>query len=163
MNGLGIKNYKTLGLGEMAIARTGSLKIMALGSCVAVIAIVKRHSLVGMAHVVLPDSQIDPEKSKTTPGFFADQAIHTLLVMLKEAGVDNQRDIAIKLVGGAKVMLSSRDIGKRNVLACRKALWQRRMAAIAEDVGSNLPRTVSVIAESGKVMIRSSSKGKWEI
>ncbi len=156
-----------LGLGELAISREpGSiLKAMALGSCVAVVAVAPRYRAVGMIHVVLPDSKIDAEKGTIQPGYFADTGIPALLAQFRSAGVLNMRDLVIKLAGGAKVMAGNAtfDIGKRNILACRKALWQNKMAPLGEDVGSNFSRTVWVAVDTGRVFVDSPGKGRWEL
>jgi len=141
----------------------GILKIIALGSCVAVIAVARRYRTIGMVHTVVPDSNSDPRKSRITPGYYADTAIPTLLRMLRASGVFNPRDIVIKLVGGSRTLVCHQDIGKRNILACRKALWQNKMAALAEDVGANHPRTVHVYAATGRVVIQSPGRGEWEL
>ena len=54
------------------------------------------------------------------------------------------------------------DIGKRNVLAVKKFLWQNQLGTIAEEVGGSVSRTVSFSVADGKVLV--SSKGKsWEL
>ena len=141
----------------------GILKIMALGSCVAVIAIARRYRTVAMVHTVVPNSMSDPRRSKITPGYYADTAIPTLLELLRSSGVFNRRDIVMKLVGGSKTMVCHQDMGRRNILACRKSLWHHKMAPLAEDVGANHPRTVHVHAWTGRVLIQSPGRGEWEL
>ena len=141
------------------------IKTMALGSCVGVIAVAPRYRAVGMVHVVLPDSKIDLQKATDIPGYFADTGIPTLLEDFKQYGVRSYHDLVIKLTGGASVMDTNKtfDIGKRNVLACRKILWRNRMAAIAEDVGGTFSRTVWVEVDTGRVFVESPGRGRWEL
>jgi len=165
---LNAKNHQLLiGLGGLEVTkRPGDvLKTLALGSCVSVIMIAPKLRAVGMAHIVLPDSGIDPERAETTPGYFADTGIAALLARFRAMNVLSTRDLIVKLTGGASVMDSNRafDIGKRNVLSCRKSLWQNRMAAISEDVGGNFSRTVWVEVDTGRAYITSPGRGRWEL
>lgn len=156
-----------VGLGDVeASAQPGKIiKTLALGSCVSVVAIAPKRRAVGMVHVVLPDSSIDTQKAGQKPGYFADTGIPALLESFARLNVSNPRELVVKLVGGANVMDPNNtfNIGKRNVLICRKVLWKHRLAAIAEDVGGTLSRTVWVEVDSGRVFIQSPGRGKWEI
>jgi chemotaxis protein CheD len=63
-------------------------------------------------------------------------------------------------VGGANILDTNRNfyIGKRNVLAIKKHLWKYHLGAIAEDVGADLSRTVSVQVKDGKVLVLTNRK-----
>jgi len=67
----------------------------------------------------------------------------------------NLRKVIVKMTGGANVMDKNNtfNIGKRNALALKKALWQKRMGAVAEDVGGTISRTVTINVDDGKVVI----------
>ena len=71
----------------------------------------------------------------------------------------------VKLVGGANVADPNNtfNIGKRNVLAIKKILWQCRMGAVAEDVGKNYGRSVAVAVDTGRVVVTSPGRGDWQI
>ena len=71
----------------------------------------------------------------------------------------------MKLVGGACVMDPNNtfNIGKRNLVAIKNALWSLGMGAVAEDTGSNISRTVDVDVDRGRVTIYSSGKENWTI
>lgn len=145
-----------LGLGEYDVINQTDdlLKTYALGSCVAVILIDLRCGVAGMVHVVLPDSSLDPKKGITNPGHFADTAIPVLIKLMRQKG--SVARIQVKLVGGASTIIGkdSFQIGKRNILSVKKHLWKHRMGAIAEEVGGDLSRTVSVDTK-GQVIISS--------
>jgi chemotaxis protein CheD len=55
------------------------------------------------------------------------------------------------------------NIGKRNVLAIKKLLWKYKLGAIAEDVGKDYSRTVSVNIQTGEVLVSSPGKGEWKL
>ncbi len=158
---------KIIGIGEIGYSNGAgdTIKTMGLGSCIAVIFYAPKLNLVGMAHVALPDSTIASDRAKKLPGYFADTAIPLLVKKFKAAGVTKRSELVIKLAGGASIMDPNGvfNIGKRNILAIRKILWQNRLGAIAEDVGKNFSRTVWTEAATGKVFISSPRKGVYEL
>lgn len=157
-----------LGIGDLDATKTpgDSIKTLGLGSCVAVIILDPSTHCIAMDHVALPESSTSPERALQKPGHFADTGIPALLERMKIVGADpNPRNKIVKLVGGANVMdpKNTFNIGKRNVLAIKKVLWQLGMGAIAEDIGGSISRTVTVDVDSGRVRITSPAKEGWEI
>ncbi|MDQ3231766.1 MAG: chemotaxis protein CheD [Pseudobdellovibrionaceae bacterium] len=157
-----------LGVGNLDGTRTpgARLKTMALGSCVALIMMDPLTKAIGMAHVALPESSTDAVKALAMPGYFADTAVTALLARMARLGCDPRgQGFIVKLVGGSNIMDGEGlfNIGKRNVLALKKCLWQSRLAPMAEDVGGDHSRTVEVHQESGHIVITCPSKGVWEI
>lgn len=157
-----------VGVGELAASKTPGVEIvtMALGSCVAVVMLDPVKKAVGMVHVALPDSSIDRVKALTLPGYFADTGIPALLMKMSELGSDSRgQGFIIKLIGGANIVDNSGvfNIGKRNLLACKKVLFQLKLAAVAEDCGGEISRTVRVNKDQGKVFINCPAVGTWEI
>lgn len=157
-----------VGIGEVGISsKPGDIvKTMALGSCVGVIFLAPQKNAVGLAHVALPDSKIGESKAAKLPGYFADIAVPYLIREFKTRfEVRRSSELIIKLAGGGSIMdpNGTFNIGKRNVLAIRKLLWQRRLGAISEDVGKNFSRTVWVEVDTGKCFISSPGRGIWEL
>lgn len=156
-----------VGIGELAASKNTAdlVKTMALGSCVAVIMLDPVNRSVGLLHVALPDSSINEKKKKEKPGMFADTGIPLMLKEMSKKGYQNGGKMIVKLVGGATIMdpNSTFNIGKRNILAVRKTLWKYRLGAIAEDVGENFSRTVSINVSNGKVIISSPGRGEWKL
>lgn len=150
-----------VGIGEYKVSSNPSdiIKTFALGSCVAVILYDKVRKIAGLLHVALPDSTVDKPKSLVLPGFFADTGLPLLVREFVQLG-SNRNQSWIKLVGGATVMDPNGvfDIGKRNILAIRKILWKNNLGAIAEDVGGDYSRTVSVTVDTGEIKISSKDK-----
>lgn len=147
-----------VGIGGMAASNTPGeiIKTMALGSCVGVIMLEPKSRTVGMVHIALPESKIDPERAGKCPGHFADTAIPALLKEMSAiSGITKPRGFVVKIAGGASVMDPNNtfNIGKRNTLAVRKALWKKGLAAVAEDVGGTESRTVYVGVDDGRVNI----------
>ncbi len=157
-----------IGVGELKATKVAgaTLKTMALGSCIAVLMLDPVHKAVGMAHVALPDSSIERVKALSLPGYFADTAIPALMMQMASLGCDARgQGFIVKLVGGASILDTNGvfNIGKRNLLSCRKLLWQLKLPVLAEDTGGEISRTVEIAQESGKIMISCPSKGVWEL
>jgi chemotaxis protein CheD len=157
-----------LGIGDFGASSTpgSSVKTFALGSCVAVVILDPKNRVVGMVHIALPDSSINEAKGRERPGYFADLGVPLLLKeMARHGSPANGRGLTVKLVGGASIMdhNDTFNIGKRNVLAIKKILWSFSMGAVAEDVGGNHSRTVSVAVNTGKVVVTCPGRGQWEV
>ncbi|MCX6640565.1 MAG: chemotaxis protein CheD [bacterium] len=155
-----------VGVGELAASRSPGdvVKILALGSCVGVIMLAPQQKIVGLLHVALPDSSINAKRGIEKPGTFADTGIPQLLNELKKMG-HLRGKLTVKLAGGASIMDPNNtfNIGKRNILAIKKILWKFGLGAIAEDLGGNYCRTLSVDVDSGLVTISSPGRGTWPL
>ena len=55
------------------------------------------------------------------------------------------------------------NIGKRNCLALRKALWKFGLVAHAEDIGGTMVRTVRFEVGSGRVWLQSPGSRQWQM
>lgn len=157
-----------VGVGEIAatVTRGDSVRAIALGSCIALIILDPSSRCVSMAHVALPDSAIAPDRVHDSPGRFADTAVPALLeAVARTARIVDPRGLIVKLAGGAHVIAggASFDIGRRNAIALKRHLWTRRMGAIAEELGGNISRTVTVDVAEGRVRISSPGRADWEI
>ncbi|OHD18394.1 MAG: chemotaxis protein CheD [Spirochaetes bacterium GWD1_27_9] len=155
----------TVGIGEYKISNNESdiIKTYALGSCVALMIYDKINKVAGMIHIALPESSVNLDKARALPGYFADTGIPILIEEMKKFG-SVKKNIWIKIAGGAKVMdpNSVFDIGKRNILAIKKILWNRNLGPIAEDVGGDFSRTVSLLVDTGEVILSSGNRS-WNI
>jgi len=157
-----------LGVGDFGASGTpgDDVKTFALGSCVSVILLDPKTRTVGMAHVALPDSSINKAKATEKPGYFADTAIPALLELMSKHGCDKRgKGMVVKLCGGANVMDTNDtfQIGKRNALAIKKVLWSFGMGAVAEDLGGNFSRTVSISVSAGQITLSSPGKPNWQL
>ncbi len=158
----------TLGIGDYGASRdpAASIKTYALGSCIAVVLLDPATRTVGMIHFALPDSSINGKKAQDKPGYFADSGIPLLIQeMSRVSGNANISRWVAKLAGGAAVMKceDNFNIGKRNILAAKKILWEKGIRPIAEDVGGNYSRTVVVPVGTGEVIVSCPGRGQWKI
>ena len=157
-----------LGIGDLGASNTPGtlLKTFALGSCVGLVLLDPKTRTVGMAHIALPESRINPQKAKERPGYFADTAIPLLLKEMARHGAPPQgRGLIVKLAGGASIMDPNEtfNIGKRNLLAIKRILWAHGLGAVAEDVGGNFSRTLSVGVDTGEIIISCPGRGQWTL
>lgn len=157
-----------LGVGDYGATAKAedTIRTYALGSCVGLVFLVPKSKIVGMIHIALPDSSINSTKARTSPGYFADTGIPMLLKDMQKWGYrDHGSGLIVKMAGGANILdpNDTFSIGKRNVLAIKKILWELSMGVMAEDIGGTFSRTISVEAASGRIVISCPGRGKWEI
>lgn len=154
-----------LGVGDLAASNSSGtvLKTFALGSCVAVILMDATTRTIGMAHVALPESSINREKSERLPGYFADSGIQELVNQMKLNGVSNLGKIVVKLAGGAQIMDPNNtfNIGRRNALAVKQHLAEYGLGLLVEDLGDNYSRTVTAYIDSGVIQLSSPGRPDW--
>ncbi|HEY8462789.1 MAG TPA: chemotaxis protein CheD [Bacillota bacterium] len=142
-----------LKIGDYAISNQidDIIKTYALGSCVAVTIYSERRKVLAMAHIALPDSQINPRKSKSNPTYFADTAIPFLLDKVYFEYGCVKEELTVRLFGGAKPTRKTDtfNVGERNIMAVKKVLTECRLDWIAEEVGGAFGRTVAVAVATG--------------
>ncbi|MFM1919313.1 MAG: hypothetical protein RLZZ303_947 [Candidatus Hydrogenedentota bacterium] len=139
-------------MGQMRIA-SGGLELLgtrALGSCIAVALRDGGGRASGLAHCMLPLSQIDAASATVEPCTFTDSGIAALRDALLTEGAA-PAGIKALLVGGACLLgdASTPPMGKRNVQVARMLLEQFEIEVIGEAVGGTLPRSLWFNAATG--------------
>jgi chemotaxis protein CheD len=144
----------------MADLNTGSspdrLKTLGLGSCVGVTLYDPLTKTGGMAHVMLPSSDIS-RGTEVKVAKYANTAIPELIRLLVNSGV-HPRNLIAKLAGGAQMFIfkGGQDqlrIGPRNVEACKELLLAYSIPLISEETGGSIGRTIELDTETGKLHI----------
>jgi len=155
-----------IGVGDGGVSRDRETTLItyALGSCVALMLHDPVAHVAGMVHYMLPESPESLQGSRPRPYKFADTAIPCLLQAALAQGADKRR-LIVFAAGGAQVMNDNSifNVGKRNCLALRKALWKFGLVAHAEDIGGTVVRTVRMEVESGRVWLQAPSGDRWEM
>lgn len=135
-----------------------------LGSCVAVALHDPVSRIAGLAHVLLPSAGFGPPSIH--PAKYADTGVALLAEEMRRLGASQNRMVA-RLAGGARMfaaLLSSGiNMGQRNIDATRKALYKLGIPVVAEDVGGEYGRSVSVVASTGAMTVRSLVGGDREL
>lgn len=156
-----------VGMADLNIACGGAvLRTTGLGSCVGLTLYDASLKLGGMAHIMLPSSEIARE-GQLNIAKYADTAVPELLRLMKNKGAVVSRLVA-KLAGGAQMFAfagggDSMRIGPRNVEATKLVLQQLGILLLAEDTGGNYGRTVELDSRNGVYSIRSVQFGVKEI
>jgi chemotaxis protein CheD len=136
----------------------------ALGSCIAVAIYDPVVKVGGLLHFMLPDSSLDAEKAKLTPGMFADTGVRLLFRSCYSLGAEKKR-IITKVAGGASILDNTNyfRIGEKNIMALRKIFWKNDVFIDREDTGKNYNRTVRLEISTGSVFVKSSEGFKCEL
>lgn len=145
-------------LGSMAVSGSPDDVLVAhsLGSCLGVTFYDPALRMGGMAHCMLPLSQIDEEKARQTPGLFVDLGVPALLGEMLRRGCRKQ-DLIARVAGAAQMMDRANffRIGERNHAVFRKIMWKNGMFIRAEDVGGTQARTLRLEVATGRVVVQS--------
>ncbi|QWU14155.1 chemotaxis protein CheD [Paenibacillus sophorae] len=142
------------------------IRTTGLGSCVGLTLYDPEKKLGGMAHVMLPSSEIARE-GKLNIAKFADTAIPELLSRLLNLGAIRNRIVA-KMAGGSQMFAfaggnDTMRIGPRNVESCKRILENLNIPLLAEDTGGSYGRTIEIACSTGLLYIRSVQKGIKEL
>ncbi len=138
---------------------------LGLGSCVGIALYDPTKKVAGLAHVMLPSSQLARNNSNIAK--FADTAIIKLIDDMVAVGAVKSKLVA-KLAGGAQ-MFSFNDtsemlrIGARNVAASKEILYMQKIPIVSEDTGGNYGRTIEIHSENGKLLVKTIGHGLKEI
>jgi len=148
-----------VGISDLKVSNNpaDSMVTYALGSCIAVAVYDPAVKVGGLLHYMLPDSTLDAEKARETPGMFADTGIPLLFKSCYSLGADKKR-MVVKVAGGASILDESNffRIGQKNIMAMRKLFWSNNVLIDAEDTGKNCNRTVKLDLATGKVFVKRS-------
>jgi len=150
-----------VGIGEGKVTDNNDMTLVtySLGSCVAVACLDPVARVGGMVHCMLPTGTADPGRALKRPGMYVDTGVARLLDMLTAMGAMRRR-LAITAAGGAEVIMDRGlfDIGRRNVLALRKALWSHQCFMTAGDLGGRSPRTFRLEMATGRATVVSGGR-----
>ncbi|AGA58200.1 MAG: chemotaxis protein CheD [Thermobacillus sp.] len=155
-----------VGMADWKIASSGDvLKTTGLGSCVGLTLYDGAAKIAGMAHIMLPSSEIAREE-QFNRAKYADTALPDMLQAMIAAGASRRRLVA-KLAGGAQMFaFAGQDtmrIGPRNVETCKMMLESLDIPLVAEDTGANYGRTIELDSTTGVLTIRSIQYGTKEL
>lgn len=156
-----------VGMAELdTITGQGLIRTTGLGSCVGVTLLDPYRKIAGLAHVMLPSSDIAREGTLNIAKY-ADTALPELVQRLSDLGATKSKLVA-KMAGGAQMFTfggkgDSMRIGPRNVDSCKLMLSKLNIPLIGEDTGGNYGRTIELDIESGILFIRSIQKEVKEL
>lgn len=147
-------------VGECHVSNDADVALIAygIGSCIALAIHDPVAGVGGLLHFMLPDSALDPKKAGVNPYLFPDTGIPLMLRMARLAGADKSR-LSVTAAGGAQMLDGGTtfNIGPRNILALKKALWKAGILLSAEHLGGTVSRTVRLEIRSGRVQLEQAS------
>jgi chemotaxis protein CheD len=161
------QNVIKVGMADLNIAMDGAiLKTTGLGSCVGLTLFDPIRKIAGMAHVMLPSSDIARETTINLAKY-SDTAIPELLDRMLAQGARIER-MKAKMAGGAQMFAMSGHsdtmrIGPRNVESCTAMLHRFKIPILSQDTGGSVGRTIEIDSNSGILSIRSVQFGIKEI
>lgn len=153
--------YK-VGMADAKVAKDGdSLRTLGLGSCVGITLYDDILKIGGMAHIMLPVSNVDKEVNLAK---FADTGVPYLLEMVLGMGAARAR-LKAKMAGGAQMFANAHGlevirVGPRNIEAVQEMLEKLHIPIIASAVGGNFGRTIELDCQTGKLGIRTAQYGE---
>ncbi|WP_410769233.1 chemotaxis protein CheD [Fontibacillus sp. BL9] len=156
-----------VGMADLNVIRgQGLIRTTGLGSCVGVTLFDPLLKMAGLAHVMLPSSEIAREGALNIAKY-ADTALPELVRKLTALGASQSRLVA-KMAGGSQMFTfagtgDSMRIGPRNAESCKAMLSELGIPLLAEDTGGNYGRTIELDCETGILFIRSVQMGIKEL
>ncbi|MEX2462228.1 MAG: chemotaxis protein CheD [Paenibacillaceae bacterium] len=160
-------NFIKVAMADLKVVySTGILKTTGLGSCVGVTLYDAKARVAGMAHIMLPSSDIAKEGTLNIAKY-ADTAILDMIEKMKALGANVTR-LEAKMAGGAQMFAFANQsdtmrIGPRNAESCKEMLVKFAIPLKAEDTGGSYGRTIEFNCETGMLLIRSVQHGIKEI
>jgi chemotaxis protein CheD len=152
---------KKIGIGELDVAiPPDKIITIGLGSCIGIAIYDSVNKIVGLSHIMLPDSTGFTNQSNLMK--FANMAIPVLVDKMLKMGAQ-KRNMKSKIAGGACMFNfadkpSSLDIGKRNTIAVKDILNGLNIPILSEDTGGSSGRTMIIESETCRVLIKTVGK-----
>ncbi len=156
-----------IGVGDVAVSNNAqvTLSTYALGSCVGVVVYDPGARAGGLLHLMLPESQISPEKAQAQPAMFADTGLPLLFRSMVGLRAERSR-LRLFVAGGASVLTGpdSFKIGERNVRATMDYLARQGLAVRRSDVGGTVNRTLHLEVGSGTLALKTpTANDSWSL
>lgn len=150
----------TVGVGDLAVSNQKGYEIVthSLGSCIGVLVHDPAAGVGGLLHLMLPESNLNPERAQQQPAVFADTGLPMLFKSAYNLGAKKGR-MRVVVVGGSQLLDQSGrfNIGQRNYAAVRKIFWRNNVLIDVEDVGGQVNRTVGLEVGTGRIWLKVNS------
>lgn len=148
----------SVGIGEYVItdANDECITTHALGSCVAFIIHCAKTRCTAMAHIVLPQQDVNHKRLISKEAYFADDIVPKLVNFFTNRPYCKHEHLKIMIVGGA-VSSHATDVfkvGERNVHKIKTILDGYGLDYDATEVLGRFSRSVEIQIASGEVMIK---------
>jgi len=141
-------------IGEVRVAKNGETLKAILGSCVGVGFLWRAQSMYGLAHCLLPEA---PTRSFEINGRFVDQAIASLVAMMKIREAEREEIEAVLAGGGNMTSPTHSDteklVGTNNSRVAERELKRLGIRILHRDLGGDVGRKISIDGRDGSFHI----------
>lgn len=147
-----------IGIGEYKISSEPAdvLKTFSLGTCVGLVVYSNANRVMGMAHVALPNSDINQMDAADSPARYADKAVDLLVDEMKFRYGCKPSDMKVAVIGGFESRMSDQlKIGERNLEMVKHRLKSLGLRYNDNETGGAVSRTVAAAVRSGEIEITS--------
>ncbi len=131
------------------------ITIYGLGSCIALILYDRVNNIYGMSHILLPSQRgLKKEKISDFPHKYADTSARALFNDLLSLGAV-EGEIRAIIAGGADIFQNySFEIGKDNITAIKKELFNLGISIEKENLGGNKGRSVIFETQNYSLLVK---------
>lgn len=162
-----MENSYHVGMADLiVVSAPAKLITLGLGSCIGLVIFDPVAKIVGMAHIMLPESR--GAKASEKVGKFADTAVPAVIDEMIKKGASKTR-MKAKIAGGAQ-MFALPDaptdflaVGSRNVKETTTMLTKAGVPLVASDTGGNKGRTIEFSTTTWMLTIKTLGQGKTDI
>lgn len=159
-------NEIVVGIADLKVSNNPEevLITYALGSCVCMAVYDPMVKVGGLLHFMLPDSSLDREKAKATPGLFADTGIPFLFQSCYAYGA-RKKGMIVKVAGGAQILddTSYFRMGQKNITAMRRVLWRNSVLIDGDSTGQHFNRSMQLDISNGRCILKCSDRAARDL
>jgi chemotaxis protein CheD len=152
----GQARLRVVGTGQFAVSTDpdDTLITYGLGGALGITAYDRVARVGGLVHALTPVTALHVDEAQRWPSRFVETGVSRMLDAMYARGARKDR-VEIRAAGGARTPGPDEcfAIGRRNVVALKKVLWQRGMLIRTHDVGGPVTRTLSLCIEDGRVEV----------
>ncbi len=150
----------TLNIGDLRVTKNEAVTFtcLGLGSCIGLFLQDRTTGIAGGAHILLPEST-SPDTSKF---YCVKRAVDELIHQFKING-STATTLRAKITGGANVIATSCQTGKRNTANVLHELLKHRVYIAAMDVGGETSRSAKFNCQTGTLTIRFPETNEYKI
>jgi len=127
------------------------MMVTTLGSCVAACVCDPAAAIGGMNHFLLPEVPDSEQGDADAAARYGSVAMERLINEILSRGGKRSR-LEVKLFGGARVIESSLDVGRKNALFALDYVRKEGLKLVSQDFGGTSARRVHYFPHSGRAM-----------
>lgn len=157
------RNEINVHIGEVKMGKDSQVLHSLLGSCIGISLLWADRGVYGLAHSLLSES---PNKDHSFGAKYADQAIHSLIILMKIPS-EEFKNINAVVVGGGNMTLP-KDTAENNLIGFLNAkcaintLKKLKINIIHQDIGGTNGRKLSIFCNDGNFKVKKIPRTKFK-